>query len=102
MSEPFLIAHKVRGEVAFDIAINLGSETDGDLWIIPTSGHRAYPFWYCELTRLSVDDSPYDPIEISHAYDIPFALPDHYQCNDVLRKAHRASSQPEPSLEDLI
>ena len=44
MSEPYLIAHVVRGEPSFDIAIKLqiGSEEG---WIIPTSGHRAYPYW---------------------------------------------------------
>ena len=60
MTELFLVAHKVRGEAAFDIAVrmecpechnaNYDSEDDfchecdglGYWWIIPTSGHRAY------------------------------------------------------------
>lgn len=55
MSEPYLIAHKVRSQPAFDIAIrmicplcpNEGHgcyECDGlgYWWIVPTSGHRAY------------------------------------------------------------
>src|SRR6185437_4927349 len=68
MPEPFLIAHLVRGEPAFDIATQIicpecstinpatgrhaapegCDECDhtGYWWIIPTSGHRAYPYWY--------------------------------------------------------
>lgn len=44
--EPYLIAHKVRGAAAFDIAIKMG-----DWWIIPTSGHRAHPYWWAPLHR---------------------------------------------------
>lgn len=44
----FLIAHKVRGEAAFDVATPI--EIDGEPgWIIPTSGHRAYPYWTAPL-----------------------------------------------------
>lgn len=57
MSELYLVAHKVRGEPAFDIAIMLDVlDEDGDMmWIIPTSGHRAYPYWNVEITNLWVD-----------------------------------------------
>lgn len=42
MTELYLILHKVRGEATFDVAqkIMIGEEEG---WIIPTSGHRAYP-----------------------------------------------------------
>lgn len=50
MSEPYLIAHVVSGSPAFDIAIrcdDMGTESDpAPWWIIPTSGHRAYPYWF--------------------------------------------------------
>lgn len=48
----YLIAHKVRGEPAFDIAekLQIGDEEG---WIIPTSGHRAYPYWHCPLREYS-------------------------------------------------
>lgn len=38
----YLIHHKVRGTPTFDVAekIQIGTEVG---WIIPTSGHRAYP-----------------------------------------------------------
>jgi hypothetical protein len=63
MSDPYLIAHKVRGEPAFDVAIQMecpecfaqGCGQCDDLgywWIIPTSGHRAYPFWSHELPAM--------------------------------------------------
>lgn len=47
----FLIAHKVRGEPALDIAVQM-EMADGTWWIIPTSGHRAYPFWFEEMTKM--------------------------------------------------
>lgn len=69
MSELYLIAHKVRGEPAFDVAIqmdcplcmdeagcNFGcAECDnaGYWWIIPTSGHRAYPWWSKTIAHVS-------------------------------------------------
>lgn len=66
-AEPYLIAHKVRGEPAFDIAIKLQfGEEEG--WLIPTSGHRAYPYWWLPLTHI--------PFELP---DLPPDLPDHYR-----------------------
>lgn len=78
MSEKrYLVAHKVRGELAFDVAIQMTCPTcreneplDGDRlgttpakgcnqcegegfwWIIPTSGHRAHPVMQWELKTL--------------------------------------------------
>lgn len=84
LRDPYLILHKVRGEMAFDIAekLVLGGVEQG--WIIPTSGHRAYPIIWFKLEDL-VDGSdgegyrPYDYI----AYDEPpkgfDELPDHYR-----------------------
>lgn len=89
MTDLYLIAHKVRGEPAFDIAtkiecaecISMGCpECDdcGYWWIIPTSGHRAYPWWHCELFDNGVDiglgytDKPDSPPQM------PEGLPDHY------------------------
>lgn len=65
----FLIAHKVRGEPAFDVAVQQtcpecadgAKDIDGYLvdctecngeghwWICSTSGHRARPYWHIEL-----------------------------------------------------
>lgn len=95
MTDLFLIAHKVRGEPAFDVAVQMecplcleAYEVTGSMgchecdelgywWIIPTSGHRAYPWWTWELeaTELSGGDGK-NLIEM--AGDMPPDLPDHY------------------------
>lgn len=69
--ELYLIAHKVRGERAFDIAspLKVGAEL---WWIIPTSGHRAYPYWIVPLDSLTNFDSGLFPM-------MPEDLPDHYR-----------------------
>jgi hypothetical protein len=85
MRELWLIAHKVRGEPAFDIAEQIdcpecqyvpdGNYTchecdeTGYWWIIPTSGHRAYPYASIQLHEewLRIMD------------EMPANLPDHYQ-----------------------
>ena len=36
----YLILHKVRGELAFDVAQRVAIE-DEEVWFIPTSGHRS-------------------------------------------------------------
>ena len=87
----YLIAHKVRGERAFDVA-----ELDGNgWWIIPTSGHRAYPYWTYKLVDLFAYDNVGQP---------PDDLRDHYAATDALkvkRPVRRAPSFDEPSPEDL-
>lgn len=89
MSEPFLIAHLVRGEPAFDIAIRLDQiDEDGDeVWIIPTSGHRAHPYWSDPL-QWYVD-------EMCDVPPPPEGWPDHYP--------HSASPTPRsaPDLRSL-
>jgi hypothetical protein len=68
MTDLYLILHKVRGEPAFDIAekIMIGEE---DGWIIPTSGHRAFPI---NMTPLATPITPVNEADWK-------ALPDHYQ-----------------------
>lgn len=93
MTDLYLIAHKVRGEPAFDIAIMLDAlDEDGDVvWLIPTSGHRAYPF--AHTIMLCHEDQ-----SISFAFPpgepgpMPPSLPDHYACND------RSTSTKQPTL----
>ena len=66
--ELYLILHKVRGEPAFDVAqrMMIGDEEG---WIIPTSGHRAYPI------RWQLID---EDIEWTAESDMWKDLPDHY------------------------
>jgi hypothetical protein len=76
MSELYLILHKVRGEPAFDIAQSIGGDADGEIWVIPTSGHRAYPvqFW---LLLGDLDEALVSPEKLM-LMQIPPDWPDHY------------------------
>ena len=76
MTELFLIAHKVRGEPAFDIAERMPELDEGDelAWIIPTSGHRAHPFWHIEMSALMVESL----YPVLPAPEMPIDIPDHY------------------------
>lgn len=77
---PYLIAHKVRGQPAFDVAIQM-EMGDEVWWIIPTSGHRAYPIMHWDLSLLTqyqgtpsiLDEA--GPLEFHPDWD---SLPDHY------------------------
>jgi len=48
----YLIKHRVRDKVAFDVAQRLALSGGRELWLIPTSGHRAYPLAYKALAQL--------------------------------------------------
>lgn len=98
MSEPYLIAHLVRGEPAFDIAIQMpmGEEI---WWIIPTSGHRARPYWSARL--IDIDDTyELDFYRTSFQLDgppsVPENWPDHYPASSA------RSSSKITSAEDLL
>lgn len=102
MSDLFLIAHKVRGEPAFDIAermicpeCNEGNgmvketyclecEDKGYWWIIGTSGHRAYPFNTAKISEES----------LLILNEMPPSLPDHYPT--------RSPPKSEPSSGKLL
>lgn len=85
-NKPYLIAHLVRGQPAFDIAERTpcpecnGSglfgcdECDGEgyWWIIPTSGHRARPYESWILFDVANITMPVSP---------PSPWPDHYPLN---------------------
>ena len=85
MSVPYLIAHLVRGQPALDIAIRCieedgwGTYTDSaPWWLIPTSGHRAYPYWWVNINeipdlQLLFKSATYDP-----RYKWPEGHLDHY------------------------
>lgn len=89
MSDDFyLIAHKVRGKLAFDVAVQQDSGTPSDpgpWWIIPTSGHRAYPWWSKPLAEFALAIPP-----------MPEGTPDHYSVND-----RRPAPRGRINLEDL-
>lgn len=102
-NEPYLIAHLVRGEPAFDIAGKITCpecdhgtcyaetaegtweewacnecDSEGFWWIIPTSGHRAYPYWHTRLDDCLVECvGEYESINYGIP-PVPEAWPDHY------------------------
>jgi hypothetical protein len=85
----YLIIHKVRGQPAFDIACrcdDMGTPSDpGPWWIIPTSGHRAYPFKHWALEDLrDISDYPHaNPSSVKIQDDILAEWwPDHYQVTE--------------------
>lgn len=86
MSDPYLIAHLVRGSPAFDIAIrcdDMGTESDpGPWWIVPTSGHRAYPYQIWKLRDMAWHDGTSNPMcgrpLLMTTYPAPTDHPDHY------------------------
>jgi hypothetical protein len=71
MDALYLIVHKVRGQAAIDVAqrVVIGDE---DVWLIPTSGHRAYPF-----AHQALGDSAERMTEFANGAEWD-ALPDHY------------------------
>lgn len=120
MTEPFLIAHKVRGEPAFDIAHQMQcpechgkptptttlndyvcTECDqlGFWWIVSTSGHRAYPYWSQALDGLGrYSDIGFWPDLVVD--EMPPDLPDHYPTRAAptisLAEALGFTSKPKP------
>lgn len=91
-SDLYLVAHKVHDAPAFDIACKIVCpecitwpnsssgcfECDqlGFWWIIPTSGHRAYPWHTWALTDLEGDVGQGYWTAILH--EMPDSWPDHY------------------------
>ena len=98
---PHLILHKVRGEPAFDIAI----EIDRDVWIIPTSGHRAYPFRKWDLYDLvDTSDIKADGRHESPPFrdaGIPLDWPDHYTAVNRTKAASAVVTQAARQLAEL-
>lgn len=97
----YLIAHKVRGEPAFDIATKM-EMADGPWWIIPTSGHRAYPFWHEPLD--SVLHHGWEHGYLGQIFKNPPAdLRDHYETTATAppRPSRSERADNTPRLEDL-
>lgn len=97
MSDPYLILHKVRGEPAFDVAIQMECPICKDRWehedwecgecndekcwwIISTSGHRAYPYWHEQLNKAV--DFEMCRINGNELKTLPNDWPDHYAINN--------------------
>ncbi len=98
----YLIAHKVRGAPAFDVAekVQIGEEEG---FIIPTSGHRAYPFWYLPFENLTLK-RPYlnemSIAEMTRTLPMPLELQDHYAVVETRKPVTTKVTQID--LEDLL
>ena len=94
--KPHLILHKVRGEPAWDVAepATIGDELG---WIVPTSGHRAYPSRVYPLDSLVCIDVPQGRELVAELGDVAH-LPDHYAVNDKVA----AKSRPSASVDDIF
>lgn len=100
--ELYLIAHKVRGEATFDIASTL--ERDGEAWwILPSTGHRAFPYWNVALSELEAEASPGTLAEA--LANAPADWPDFYAYHNQPRASAAAKPKrgfnDELTLEDL-
>jgi hypothetical protein len=104
ISEPYLILHKVRGERAFDIAVQMEAECESDpgpWWIILTSGHRAYPRMEWPIRDLLWSPTTYDPpISVLAVADSCGTddLRDHYE-NDSI---HLRDTTPTQITSDIL
>ena len=80
---PYLILHKVRGLPAFDIAIQMEVPELGETWwIVPTSGHRAYPAASWDLHDLcDISDYPHEHPWTKDGL-VTDDLPDHYPASE--------------------
>jgi hypothetical protein len=110
-----LILHKVRGEPAFDVAQQIA--VNGELWwIIPTSGHRAYPYKTWNLEDLhdtsDINRFGYHSTPVKFEDKVPPDWPDHYQVGakqdgssehprSVPAAARKSAVTPTPTLDDL-
>lgn len=86
----YLILHRVRRKAAFDVAKRMKIGND-DGWIIPTSGHRAYPYWWRAIEELP----------IPHQHSMPEDWPDHYSCNDQVIPKHKIAVTRKPGRIDI-
>jgi len=96
MEELFLIAHKVRGEVAFDVAQRLTLGCGRGVWLIPTSGHQAWP-----LRWMRLDES------LAVGAEELAGVPDHYPPKQsllarVLARVRRPSQRKGRSVVDAM
>ena len=101
--ELFLIAHKVRGEPAFDVAVQMHIAGE-PAWIVATSGHRAYPIMHWELKTLChyIPEHEWQPSVIDELGPVEChkdwpSLRDHYAVSE----ARATPAQPASKISSL-
>lgn len=100
--ELFLIAHKLRGAPTFDIAIQMVMD-DEVWWILPSTGHRAYPYWHCELYNCTAIVRPNSTrrICVEALDDMPSDLPDFYPRNEPILDTKTQAAVGQSLLQSL-
>ena len=94
MDELYLIAHRVRGEVAYDVAQRWLLSNGRPLWLIPTSGHRAYP-----LRWMRLDES----LAVECSAEELASVPDHYAPKQsLLARVVARLRRPKRSVADAV
>ena len=101
MSDPHLILHKVRGEPVFDVAVQLD---DSDIWIIPTSGHRAYPFEAWPMNELGIALNNFKWVPVADVAQHPgwADWPDHYSAATKPLTTSRKHVLTEEDLKEIL
>lgn len=101
--ELYLIAHKLRGAPTFDIAIQMTMD-DEVWWILPSTGHRAYPIIHWPLKELGIIDCPFSvsdeagPLVFHPDWE---GLPDFYPRNEPILDRKAEASVGRSLLESL-
>jgi hypothetical protein len=94
MEELFLVLHKVKGKPAIDVAQRILLSNGRPLWLIPTSGHQAYP-----LRWLKLDDS----LALTLSAEELASVPDHYSPKQsLLAKVRARLRRPKLSVADAV
>jgi len=115
MNDLYLILHKVRGEPAFDVAqriehsfanlVDANEPVRDHIWIIPTSGHRAYPVWEYPLLDLysHPDVGSLSPLELWGG-ELPPDIRDHYAASEprAVPAVRRVAAKPTTTDDFLI
>lgn len=105
-----LVAHKVRGELALDVAdrYDQGTPFDPGPWWITSTGHRVYPFWIYPIDDLYShhDHGSLGIRELIGTDEPPPELRDFWTESDNyskrLRNLRAYNPRPKPTVDDLL
>ena len=88
MDELYLIAHVVSGAIAYDVAQRWLLSNGRPLWLIPTSGHQAYP-----LRWIRLDES----LAVECSAEELASVPDHYSPKATCKGGRKAAKAEDVS-----
>jgi len=103
MEELFLVAHRVRGKVAYDIAQRLHLSNGRPLWLIPTSCHRAYPLRWMKLDEsFAVECSAEELASVPDHYDYLKERKQQRGLRGLIARVLARLRRPKPSVMDAL